>query len=139
MSGYRTYRDKRPIPEGSPASVHPTKLVKPWKHIDVLRWNHVELSRRFLGASDGDLYEIDLVLAGVMVRSYGLLDSFDIWNPVVPAPLLRMQLDNSVRLSCMVRAPRASDVAQHVLLRVSSAIRNLTTPRNQGVYVCNLF
>jgi len=116
MSGYRTYRDKRPIPEGSPASVHPTKLVKPWKHIDVLRWNHVELSRRFLGASDGDLYEIDLVLAGVMVRSYGLLDSFDIWNPVVPAPLLRMQLDNSVRLSCMVRAPRASDVAQHVLL-----------------------
>jgi hypothetical protein len=120
MTGYRTYRDKRPIPEGSPASVHPTKLAKLRKHIDVLRWHHVELSRRFLGASDGDLYEIDLVLAGVMVRSYGLLDgfidAFDTWNPVVAAPLLRMQLDNLVRLSYMVRAPSASDVAQHVLL-----------------------
>ena len=120
MTGPRTYRDKRPIPKGSPASVYPTQLAKARQRIDVLRWHHVELSRRFLGASDGDLYEIDLVLAGVMVRSYGLvdgfIDAFDTWNPIVAAPLLRMQLDTLVRLSFMVRAPNASAVAQHILL-----------------------
>ena len=35
---------------------------------------------------------------------------------MVAAPLLRMQRDNLVRLSYMVRAPSASDVAQHILL-----------------------
>jgi hypothetical protein len=75
---------------------------------------------RFLGASDGDLYEIDLVLAGVMVRSYGLLDgfidAFDTWNPMVAAPLLRMQLDTLVRVAYLVRAPSATDVARHIVL-----------------------
>jgi hypothetical protein len=55
-----------------------------------------------------------------MVRSYvlgdGFIDAFDTWNPIVAAPLLRMQLDNLVRLSFMVRAPSASDVARHVVL-----------------------
>lgn len=120
MPGPRTYREKRPIAEGSPAAVHPAELEKGRKYLDVLRWHHVELSRRFLAASDGDLYEIDLLLTGLMVRSYslvdGFIDAFDTWNPVVAAPLLRMQLDNLVRLSFMVRAPSASDVARHVVL-----------------------
>jgi hypothetical protein len=67
MTGYRRCRAKRPIPEGSPASVRPTKLAKPRKHIGVLRWHHTELSCRFHGASDGDLCEINFVLAGVIV------------------------------------------------------------------------
>jgi hypothetical protein len=120
MPDPRTYEEKRPIAPGSPAAQHPSELEAARKHIDVLRWHHVELSRRFLAASDGDIYEIDLFLTGLMVRSYSLLDgfidAFDAWNPIVAAPLLRMQLDNLVRLSFMVRAPNASDVAGYVVL-----------------------
>jgi hypothetical protein len=119
MAGRRTYRDKRPISEGSPAAVYPKELAEGRKYLDTLRWHHVELSRRFLAVADGALYEIDLLLSGVMVRSYslvdGFIDAFDNWNPVVAAPLLRMQLDNLVRLSYMATAPSASDVARHLL------------------------
>jgi hypothetical protein len=79
----------------------------------------VDRSTNFLSASEGDIYEIDLVLAGVMVRSYGLLDGFldaiNASNPVVAAPLVRLQIDNLVRVSYMVHAPSASDVARHIV------------------------
>jgi hypothetical protein len=127
MAGQRSYKQKRPIAEGSPAAVYPNELAKGRKYIDVLRWHHVELSKRFLAVSNGDVYEIDLMLTGVMVRSYGLvdgfIDAFDNWNPIVAAPLLRMQLDNLVRLSYMVRAPSASDVARYLVL--GGQFRNL--------------
>lgn len=119
MTSQRSYRQKRPIPDGSPATVHPKELRKLRKRLDVLRWHHVQLSRRFLGASNGDIYEIDLVHVGVMIRSYGLvdgfLDAFDTWNPIVAAPLVRMQIDNLVRLSYMAHALSATDVARHVI------------------------
>lgn len=119
MPSQRSYREKRPIPDGSPAAVHSKELGKGRKGLDVLRWHHVELSKRFLGASNGDIYEIDLVYLGVMVRSYsladGFIDAFDSWNPIVAAPLLRMQIDNLVRLSYMARAPSATDVARYLV------------------------
>src|ERR1035437_8049200 len=64
MAGQRSYKQKRPIAEGSPAAVYPNELAKGRKYIDVLRWHHVELSKRFLAVSNGDVYEIDLMLTG---------------------------------------------------------------------------
>ena len=62
--------------------------------------------------------QVDLIYS-VMVRSYsladGFIDAFDSWNPIVAAPLLRMQIDNLVRLSYMARAPSATDVARYVV------------------------
>ena len=53
------------------------------------------------------IFGLDLVFLGVMVRSYslvdGFIDAFDMWNPIVAAPLLRMQIDNLVRLSYLAR------------------------------------
>lgn len=46
----------------------------------------------------------------------GSWTTFDAWNPIVAAPLVRMQIDNLVRLSYMCRAPSSTDVARHVLL-----------------------
>ena len=60
MAGQRTYREKRPVREGSPAALHPAEFAKDREYVDVLRWHHVGLSSRFLAASDGDLYGIDL-------------------------------------------------------------------------------
>lgn len=119
MTSPRSYRQKRPIPDGSPAAVHPKELGKMRKRIDVLRWHHVALSKRFLGASNGDIFELDLVFLAVMVRSYSLvdafIDAFDMWNPIVAAPLVRMQIDNLVRLSYIARAPKADDIAKYVI------------------------
>lgn len=119
MTSIRSYRHKRPVPEGSPAAVHSAELLSARRRIDLLRWHHVELSKRFLSASGGDIYEIDVVLVGVMIRSYGLvdgfIDAFDAWNPMVAAPLVRMQIDNLVRLSYMVHAPSATDIARYVV------------------------
>jgi len=81
--------------------------------------HHLDLSRRFLGVADGALYEIDLVLIAAMARSYSLVDgfisAFDSWNPIVAAPLLRMQIDSLVRVAYMATAPAAETVARHIV------------------------
>lgn len=96
-------RSQRPAPEGSPGDVYSDKLREGRSYLDVLRVHHLDLSKRFLTVADGDLYEIDIVLTAVMARSYSLVDGFiagfDSWNPVVAAPLLRMQIDSLLRHS----------------------------------------
>ena len=106
------------------------------KRIDLLRWHHVGLSKRFLGASNGDIFDLDLVFLGVMVRSYslvdGFIDAFDAWNPIVAAPLVRMQIDNLVRLSYLARAPKADDVARYVIAGGEFRKRSHVTPDGSG-------
>jgi hypothetical protein len=74
---------------------------------------------RFLSVADGALYTVDLVFGAVMTRSYslvdGFLDAFDQCNPIVAAPLLRLQIDSLVRTSYIARAPMADSVAAEVL------------------------
>ncbi len=112
-------REPRPVPSGSPGDTHANELKKGRTHIDRLRVLHLDLSRRFLSAADGNLYGIDLIVAAAMARSYSLVDgfisAFDTWNPVVMAPLLRMQLDSLVRLAFLATAPSADEVAQYLI------------------------
>jgi len=79
----------------------------------------LDLSRSFLAAADGALYEIDLVMIAAMARSYSLVDGFisvfDSWNPIVAAPLLRMQIDSLVRVAYMATVPNAEAVARHII------------------------
>jgi len=107
------------VPKGSPADTYPDELGQGRAYIDVLRVHHLDLARRFLGAADGALYEIDFFVAAAMARSYSLVDgfisAFDSWNPIVAAPLLRMQIDSLVRLSYMANAPSADAVVQHIV------------------------
>ena len=77
IAGPRRFRDKRPTADGSPATVYSDELANGRKYLDVLRWHHVELSGRFLAVAEGAIYEIDLFLAGVMVRSYSLVDGLN--------------------------------------------------------------
>jgi hypothetical protein len=109
-------RQPRPVPSGSPADVYADKLADARRYLDVIRVHHLDLSRRFL---DGELYETDWFFTAAMARSYGLVDgfisAFDSWNPVVAAPLLRLQLDSLVRVAYLCRAPRVEDVAWHII------------------------
>jgi hypothetical protein len=117
-AGPRPVQEPRPAPEGSPSGVFPKELEKRRAYLDVLRIHHLDLTNRFLVAGEGQVYEIDVVMAAAMARSYGLVDgfiaAFDSWNPVVAAPLLRMQVDSLIRLAYMAHAPRADAVAHHI-------------------------
>jgi hypothetical protein len=117
-AGPRPVREPRPAPLGSPSRVFPKELEKGRSSLDELRIRHLDLTLRFLAAADGVLYEIDVVMAAAMARSYGLVDgfiaAFDSWNPVVAAPLLRMQIDSLIRLAYIARAPQADVVAHHI-------------------------
>lgn len=74
---------------------------------------------RFLVAADRKLYTLDLFFGAAMARSYSLVDgfisAFDTWNPIVAAPILRMQLDTLVRVAYVAQAPRADEVALYVI------------------------
>lgn len=109
-------RETRPIPSGSPADVYAAELAKGRSYLDALRVHHLDLSKRFLGQ---ELYETDLFFTAAMARSYSLVDGFigaiDSWNPMVAAPLLRLQLDSLVRVAYMTKAPRVQDVALHII------------------------
>lgn len=112
-------RDPRVPPPGSPAIVHQDELAAGRLRLDALRIHHLDLVRRFLEVADRSLYTIDVVMGAVMTRSYSLVDgfisAFDSWNPIVAAPLLRMQIDSLVRVAYIATAPRADEVAEYVL------------------------
>ena len=95
----RSFREPRVPPKGSPADVHP-QLLAPRGELDLLRVHQVDLAKAFLGS--GNTYPLGLILATVMARSYSLVDgflnAFDTWNLMVAAPILRMQVDNLVRV-----------------------------------------
>jgi hypothetical protein len=88
-------------------------------YLDRLREHHLELVPRFLSVSGGAMYTIDFVFGALMTRSYslvdGFVDAFDQWNPIVAAPLLRLQIDSLVRTSYIARAPMADAVAEEIL------------------------
>ena len=96
--------------------MHPAELAEDRIRLDVMREHHLDLSKRFIGE---ELYETDWIFIGVMARSYslvdGFIDAFDAWNPVVMAPLLRLQIDSLVRLSYLTKVPKVEDVALHLI------------------------
>jgi hypothetical protein len=113
-----SFREPRNAASGSPADGYP-ELLDARGYIDRLRVHHVDLAKRFLGAADGALYTVDLMVAAVMSRSYelvdGFIDAFDHWNLVVAAPILRMQIDSLTRMAYMASAPSADEIALHVI------------------------
>jgi hypothetical protein len=121
-------RAVRPLPPESPALVHRKELLAGRHRLDSLRIHHLDLTFRFLKAAGRSLLAIDLVLTGAMARSYsvvdGFLSAFDTWNPIVAAPLLRMQIDTLVRVAYIANAPDADEVAFYVLS--GGEFRNLT-------------
>jgi hypothetical protein len=116
MEEPRPPQDLRPIPRGSPADVHRNGLAKGRTRLDAFRAHHLALSRRFLAE---ELYETDLFFIAVMARSYSLVDgfisAFDSWNPVVMAPLLRLQIDSLVRVAYLAKAPKVEEIALYLI------------------------
>jgi hypothetical protein len=108
--------DLQPPPE-SPAQVDPT-LAEPRRKLLEQAQAHVQAVKGFMTAT-GDVYIIDVFLAGVANRSVylitGFVEALDKWNVFAAAPLVRLQVDNLLRVSYMTRAPKADAVADEVI------------------------
>jgi hypothetical protein len=115
----RSVRTPREPPADSPAIVYRRELYARRSYLDRPRIHHLDLARRFLEVAEGRMYAIDVLLIGAMSRSYSLVDgflnAFDTWNPIVAAPVIRMQIDTLVRIAYMASAPSADRVASYVI------------------------
>ncbi len=65
------------------------------------------------------MFRLDLFLSGVLQRSLhvvrGFLTTFDDWNIVCAAPLVRLQIDNLIRVSYVSRHRASDDIAGQAL------------------------
>lgn len=104
--------------EPSPAQVH-GDLKAAREELTRLLDAHVEPARACLGATTGEFYLADLLLAGVLLRSFHLLEGFcaalDSWNVIVAAPLVRLQIDNLLRLNYFSLGPDLDDITIRLL------------------------
>jgi len=84
-----------------------------------LRVQHLGIGRRIIGADEGRMYRLDMLLLPVLQRSYGLvealIDAVDAYNAHAAAPLVRLQLDSLFRMSYTSRAPDGDKVVRDVL------------------------
>jgi hypothetical protein len=80
--------------------------------------HHLELAKRFLSAG-GAIFPLDLFMLGVANRSYfvldAYLDAFDKWNVYAAGPLVRLQLDNLVRVSYLADTEQPHELAVRLL------------------------
>jgi hypothetical protein len=80
---------------------------------------HIEIGHRLVTAGGGAIHIVDLVMMGVLKRSLDLLGGAIVlveqWNFTAAAPMLRLQLDNSLKLVYLRHAPDAGLVAQDIL------------------------
>jgi len=105
---------KRPDP---PEDIHP-ELAGQRRWLGRLRDHHIELVRRFLTADGGSIWPLDLFILGVANRSYEILaaylDAFDSWYICAAAPMVRLQLDNLVRVCYVAQYPHPHDLSMEL-------------------------
>lgn len=103
------------------------------KNLRFLQEEHSKLALETLQAEGGALYPMDLLVAAVLNRSVCLLDGFcgliEKRNFVAAAPLLRMQLDNPLRLQAAWLVDKPHELATEVL--AGTAIRIMRDRRGK--------
>lgn len=80
---------------------------------------HLDVLESILKADEGRIYNIDLLVFGVVQRSLNLIDGFallvEAGNMVSAVPLLRLQLDTAMRLYACWLVPNRQDVLRCLL------------------------
>lgn len=83
------------------------------------REKHFEMGDRVISADNGNLYPLDILVVATLNRSLCLLKGFieliKSQNFVAAAPLIRLQLDNSLRLSAATLVSDPHKFAMNVL------------------------
>lgn len=114
----RLPRTPRPILTGSSADRF-DGLVEVRDRLDGLRIRHMDLARTVIEVGEGAIYLPDMIVMGMLQRSYGVLDALidavDNYNMHAAAPLLRLQLDTLFRACYVAACPDADDLARRLL------------------------
>ena len=89
------------------------------EHLGKYREKHFEMGDRVILADGGNLYPFDILVVATLNRSLCLLKGFieliQARNFVAAAPLIRLQLDNSLRLSAATLVSDPHEFAMNVL------------------------
>ena len=101
-----------------PTELHPD-LKGPREALTRLLDSHVVAARQCLGFPTGDIYLPDLLFAGFVQRSFhlveGFLSEFDAGNVIVAAPLVRLQIDNLLRITYLSTGVDLDETALYLL------------------------
>lgn len=93
------------FPSDTPVERYPS-MAEDHRLLTVMTGQHTDVVHQLMSGGGGTAFAFDIFLFGLVERSlhlvYGFLATFDAWNLVAAAPLVRLQIDNLVRL-CYVR------------------------------------
>jgi hypothetical protein len=99
----------------TPFERYPNELAPNRVRLGQLHDHHTTLSTRFIGAGGGTLWPTDILIFGVALRSFhlveGFIQAFDSWNVTVAVPIIRMQIDSLVRIAYVAQAPDCDELA----------------------------
>jgi hypothetical protein len=80
---------------------------------------HYELLNAYLQSGGGGMFYLDWVVIAMTKRSVDLIDAaialVDRWNFTASAPLLRLQLDNVLRLTYLSNCKNAEEVCHQLI------------------------
>ena len=132
MTRYKDYRRDMP----TVVDRYPT-LVPMLDALRVDHDRHFDVVASILGPNgpgvDAPFFEVDIVLVSVLNRSLDLLDgfvdTFERWNISSAAPLVRLQVDNLLRLNLLTVAPPGSVTP---LLLSGEPLRKADDPLSKG-------
>lgn len=101
-----------------PTDKYPKLRVR-YEIIERQKRAHFDLFQELRTADGGNVYSTDLFIEAVLKRSLDLIDGIicltNRWNFIAAAPLLRLQLDNLLRLSYLPQSENPSEVVEAVL------------------------
>lgn len=134
--GKRSHEWDSEAPIGdTPVGRYADSLGEDWRVLQLLYEDHIPTVKGFMLAGEGTMFRIDLFLSGVLQRSLhlvrGFLATFDDWNIVCAAPLVRLQIDNLIRVSYVCRHPSSDDVAGEAL---DTDFRHMVDEKGKKLY-----
>jgi len=106
------------INKKTPAAKYPNLKGK-FEILKKLEQEHIKVGKRMLSAAGGKMLVLDLAIVGFLKRSIDLIDGIitliNSWNIIGAAPLVRLQLDNLLRLYYLSTLKNSDDIALEIL------------------------
>jgi len=98
-----------------PSEKYP-KLKERFEDLEQLKKDHVEIAYEFIKVAEGNMFITDFVFLAFLKRSLDILEGIKCltnqWNFIAATPLLRLQLDNLLRLVYIMKLEDPDKISQ---------------------------
>lgn len=113
-----SFKPSERVPAPGPLELFPA-LLPPRQTLARVLDAHLPVAEACLGYLTGELYGADFLFAAFVQRSFHLLEgflmAFDVGNVIVAAPLVRLQLDNLLRINYLAAGPDVDEMMRYLL------------------------